>query len=192
MRRLLFLTALLLVAPACSRCGGGCGQAAVASGELARVLPRDAELVVLVPDLGALGERLRTLEQLKLASIAAQLQGAASASELVGSAMFQLGVDLRDRESMQRAGLDPSRGAAAVWLKNGTTYLVVAVKDEEAFQKTVRRLVRDRLGATAATEVQSGGQRAHAFSRAPGGPPALTLLFRSGYGFLAQGPAGER
>ena len=78
MRRALLLAALVLAVPGCSRCGRAAGPAP----ELARVLPRDAELLVLVPDLGALGDRLTLLEQLKLASFAAQLQGAASASEL--------------------------------------------------------------------------------------------------------------
>jgi len=183
MRRALLLTALVLAAHGCGRCGHASGP----SPELARVLPRDADLVVLVPDLGALGDGLTRLQQLKLASFAAQLQGAGSASELVGSVMFQLGADLRSRESMQAAGLDPSRGAAAVWLKDGT-YAVAAVKDEKAFKDLARRLARDRLGAGAASE--SNGVLT--FSRTQGGPPALSVLLRDGWGFVAQGPLGAR
>ncbi|HVE82482.1 MAG TPA: hypothetical protein VND93_06530 [Myxococcales bacterium] len=182
-RALLLAAALSLAAPGCSRCGSA-GPAP----ELARVLPRDAEALVLVPDLGALGERLKRLEQLKLASFVAQLQGAASAQELVASAMFQLGADLRSRESMEKAGLDPSRGAAAVWLAGGGTYAVAAVKEEKAFRETVRRLARDRLGATAASEAG----RVTAFSRAPGGPPQLSLLFQDGWAFVAPGATGAR
>lgn len=152
------------------------------------MLPRDADAVVLVPDLGALGDGLTRLQQLKLASFAAQLQGAGSASELVGSVMFQLGVDLRSRESMQAAGLDPSRGAAAVWLEGGGVYAVAAVKNEKAFKDLARRLARDRLGASAASE--SNGVLA--FSRTPGGPPALSVLLRDGWGFVAQGTLGAR
>src|SRR5262249_4963599 len=155
--------ALVLVAQGCSRCGRALTGPAP---ELARVLPRDADLLVLVPDLGALGDGLTRLQQLKLASFAAQLQGAAGASALVGSLMFQLGVDLRSRESMRAAGLDPSRGAAAVWLKGGSAYAVAAVKDEKAFRDLARRLARDRLGANASSE--SDGVLT--FSRAPGGP----------------------
>jgi hypothetical protein len=180
--------------PGCGRCsrddggGGGAGS----SPALARALPRDAELVVQVPDLGALGDRLVRLEQLKLASFAAQLQGAASAQELVGSAMFQLGADLRSRESMQKAGLDPARGAAAVWLKDGKAYAVVAVKDEKAFRETVRRLARDRLGAAAASESEGGGRRVLSYSKDPGGPPELSMLFRDGWAYMASGDLWKR
>src|SRR5438477_5337050 len=184
MRRALLLAALVLAVPGCSRCGRAAGPAP----ELARVLPRDAELLVLVPDLGALGDRLTRLEQLKLASFAAQLQGAASASELVGSLMFQLGADLRSRESLERAGLDPGRGAAVVWLKGRSAYAVAAVKDEKTFRDFTRRLARDRLGATVSSE--PGGVLV--FSRAQGGPPALSVLFRDGWAFVAQGEAGRR
>src|SRR5262245_41850660 len=97
-RRLLLLAALVIAAHGCGRCGK-----AGPPPELARVLPRDAEWLVLAPDMGTLGERLQRLERLRLASFAAQLQGALGASELVASAMFQLGVDLRSRESMERA-----------------------------------------------------------------------------------------
>src|SRR6185295_12536454 len=177
--------ALVLAAHGCSRCG----RISTGPGpELARVLPRDADLLVLVPDLGALGDGLTHLQQLKLASFAAQLQGAAGASELVGSVMFQLGADLRSRESMQAAGLDPSRGAAVVWLKGGDTYAVAAVKSEKAFKDLARRLARDRLGASVASE--SNGVLT--FSRTQGGPPALSVLLRDGWGFVAQGPLGAR
>jgi len=190
-RALLLLAALVLAVPGCSRCSRGGGSAGP-SPELARALPRDAELLVLVPDLGALGDRLARLQQLKLASFAAQLQGAASAQELVGSVMFQLGADLRSRESMQAAGLDPARGAAAVWLKGGAVYAVVAVKDEKAFGKTVQALARDRLGAGTASESGSGGQRVTAFSKAPGEPPALAVLFRDGLAYVARGDLARR
>ena len=189
-RRALLLAALVLAAGGCSRCGRTGG--ASSSRELARVVPRDAELLVLVPDLGALGDGLSRIEQLKLASFAAQLQGAASAQELVGSVMFQLGVDLRSRESMQRAGLDPARGGAAVWLKGDQAYAVAAVKDERAFRETVRRLARDRMGAATASESERSGQRVLAFSRAPDGPPALSVLFRDGWAYVAQGELGKR
>src|SRR6185295_10265042 len=169
MRRALLLTALVLAAHGCSRCG----RISTGPGpELARVLPRDADLLVLVPDLGALGDGLTHLQQLKLASFAAQLQGA----------------DLRSRESMQAAGLDPSRGAAVVWLKGGDTYAVAAVKSEKAFKDLARRLARDRLGASVASE--SNGVLT--FSRTQGGPPALSVLLRDGWGFVAQGPLGAR
>jgi hypothetical protein len=187
MRRALLLAALVLAAHGCSRCGRASSTTG-SSGELARMLPRDADLVVLVPDLGALGDGLARLQQLKLANFAAQLQGAASASELVGGLMFQLGADLRSRESMQAAGLDPSRGAAAVWLKGGAVYAVAAVKDEKAFRDLARRLARDRLGANTSSE--SNGVLT--FSRPQGGPLALSVLFRDGWAFVAQGKLGAR
>ncbi|HEY8211432.1 MAG TPA: hypothetical protein VIG99_28305 [Myxococcaceae bacterium] len=189
MRRALLLAAALVVAvPGCSRCGRVGGRAP----ELARVLPRDAEAVVLVPDLGALGTAILRLEQLKLASIGAQLQGAGSASDLAGGLALQLGVDLRSRESMERAGLDPSRGAGVVWLKGDDAYVVAGVKDEKAVQDLARRIARDRMNATAAAETEVDGYRMVTFSRKPGGPPMLAVLFQERWAFLSGGKAAGR
>jgi hypothetical protein len=189
MRRLALVAAALLAAQGCSRCGkagGGGGDPGMA---LARLLPRDAELIVAVPDLAVLGERLKRLESLKLASFAAQLQGYPTAAELSDSLVQQLGVDPRSRESLHQAGLDPPRGAAVVWRRGGERYSVAAVKDERAFRETVARLARDRLGAGAVSEGSSGSHRTFLFSRTPGGPPELGLLFRDGFAFLAPGAA---
>src|SRR5262245_54267041 len=105
MRRLALVAAVVLAAHGCSRCGragSGGGEGAA----LARLLPKDAELIVVVPDLAVLGERLKRLESFKLTSFAAQLQGYGTATEMVDSLVQQLGLDPRSRESLQKAGLD--------------------------------------------------------------------------------------
>ena len=103
----LALSVACLALAACSTCGkrgpGG------APAEVARFLPRAATAAVVVPDLGALGQKLTLLEGLKVASFAAQLQGMADAHEYASALMGQLGVDLRSREAIANAGIDPDR-----------------------------------------------------------------------------------
>ena len=57
-----------------------------------------------------LGEKVNELQQLKLASFAAQLQGFSTGKDFVSAVMNQLGVDLRSRESLENAGLRPEGG----------------------------------------------------------------------------------
>lgn len=190
MRRLALVAAVVLAAHGCARCGGAGGGGRGPA--LARLLPKDAELIVVVPDLAVLGERLRRLESFKLISFAAQLQGYGTATEMVDSLVQQLGVDPRSRESLEKAGLDTPRGVAVVWGRGGERYSVAAVKDEKALRQTVTRLARDRLGAGAVSESESGSFRTVLFSRAAGGPPELGLLFRDGFAFLAPAPSASR
>src|SRR5262249_49347406 len=79
-----------------------------------------------------------------------------------------------------------------VVLKGDETYAVAAVKDEKAFQDLARRLARDRLNATALAETEGDGRRTLTFSRAPGGPPLLTVLFRDRWAFLATAKTASR
>jgi hypothetical protein len=127
------------------------GAAAAAQPPLTAHLPSDAEGTLWVPDLGVLGARLRALESLKVASFAAQLQGHASGQAWVGAFLGQVGLDLRVPEDLAAAGLDPGRGAGAAWTRAGP-YVVVAVRDAQAWRAFVQRLATSRLGATAAVE----------------------------------------
>src|SRR5688572_11170797 len=92
----------------CRKGGGNRGSEAVL-----RRLPRTSDAVVLVPALGAVADKLLLVEQLKAANFLAQLQGFDTARAYVAAVMGQLGVDLRSREKMEEAGLDPSGAAGA-------------------------------------------------------------------------------
>src|SRR5258708_35215551 len=114
MSRLPHACVLLLVQlmAGCTRCGTATPSPAART-SIHRFLPRIAEAVVVVPNSAQLGAKLKQLESLKLASFVAQLQGLANAQEYVAGLVQQLGVDLRSRDELVKAGLHPDRGAAA-------------------------------------------------------------------------------
>ncbi|MBM4377720.1 MAG: hypothetical protein FJ086_00200, partial [Deltaproteobacteria bacterium] len=81
MRTVHALVAALVVAvlsAAGCRCGKPAAPAAAVLPPLAVHVPSEVDGALWVPDLAALGSRLRALESLKVASFAAQLQGHAS------------------------------------------------------------------------------------------------------------------
>lgn len=176
--RLTFALAAALSCFGCSRCGreGGARE------ELLQLLPRDAEAVLVVPDIARLGQDLSSLEQLKVASFAAQLQGFPSASELVSSLMQQVGFDLRSREALEKAGVDPARGLAVVLLPGGHAYSAIAVRDAGAFRDALAKLARDRLGAGQVSTRRSGDLEITTFSANPALRAAMVL--RGGFALV--------
>lgn len=186
LQNLCLLLCLALLA-GCSRCGGGAGGKAV---ELARLLPRNAEAVILIPDVATLGERLSALEKLKIANFAAQLQGLPSAKELTDALTRQVGVDIRSRAALEEAGFDPARGMAFVLLPEDQAYTLIATRDGGKLKAMVEKLTRDRLGVTqVATEKQDGAELTR-FSGARG--PVASLWVKDGWALLAAQPLGDR
>ncbi|QRK04068.1 hypothetical protein JQX13_27730 [Archangium violaceum] len=180
-----WLLLVLLVFAGCSRCGGQQGGTKVTSP--ARFLPRGAPAALVVPDLGALGEKLARFQNLKLANFIAQLQNARTAESYVSSIMRQVGVDLRSRQAMEAAGIDPARGAGAALLGGNQAFSVLGVKDEKALTDTFARLARERLGASERAEQKVPGGTLITFSRSGAQQPALGLLFSEGYALLGAG-----
>ncbi|MBX5481661.1 MAG: hypothetical protein IRZ16_07445 [Myxococcaceae bacterium] len=167
---LLFAALLVVAAAACSKCGGKKTQGAA---QVTRWLPTDVEAAGVVPDLGVLGERLAQLENMKLASFAAQLQGFPDAHAFANALMREVGVDLRSRDAMKKAGIAPERGLGVAVLPGNLSYAAVAVADADAFGAFIKRLAQQRLGAGVETKTASGGREVVTFSRAPGGSPEL-------------------
>ena len=180
------LLAAVLVVAAAAGCGG-CdrGERNRAGADVRRFLPKSAQLVVVVPELGALGERLQQLQRLKLASFVAQLQGFAGADAFADALVRQTGVDLRSREALRSAGLAPDRALGVALLSEGAAFAVVPVADAKAFRETVVRIARDRLGASASAEAALGqGRKGVTFSR-PGGAPDLGYVLVDGFALVA-------
>lgn len=187
-RPLLFLLSLAALGlTACSRCGKAATPAGPPALELARRLPRSAEAVVLVPDLGVLGEKAALVQRLKVASFLAQLQGFGSAEEYLSAVMGQVGVDLRSREALRQAGVDPERGLAVALLAQGRAYSVVGTREPRKLQETLARLARDRLGAGVVSRQPREELTLVTFSRTQDGRPELGLLVKDGYAFIAAG-----
>ncbi|MCA2977838.1 MAG: hypothetical protein INH37_06110 [Myxococcaceae bacterium] len=177
--RLAVLVAVL--AAGCSRCGTKAG----AEAGIERVLPRNAVAVVVVPSLERSGEKLRLLEQVKVAGFVAPLQGFASARAFADALVGQLGVDVRNPAELAKAGLDPARGLAAAALLTGDAYLVLPVKDAAALHARLEGLAVNRLGAGAAGEQTVGRVVVKTFSRQQGQPPRLGYALADGWAFVA-------
>lgn len=179
------LAVLLLSVAACSKCGKSGSGASATTSELTRLVPAEAEAAILVPDLGALGEKLAQLERLKVAAFAAQLQGFPDARAYASALMAQAGVDLRSRDAMVKAGIDPAKGLAVVLLPRGRAYSAVGVKDAAKLKELIQRLAAQRLGAGSVSTRQEGGVEVTRFSSSAGGPPRLGLALKDGYAFIA-------
>jgi hypothetical protein len=188
-RQILLVLPLALGLAACSRCGKG--AVAGAPAELTRALPRQAEAVLVVPDLGSLGEKVAVLQRLKLAAFAAQLLGFSTAEELASSVVAQAGVDFRSKEALRQAGIEPDLGLGVALLAGERAYSVVGVHDGRRLEATLTRLARDRLGAGVITSTESDGQRQISFARGVGVPPELSLLLKGGLAFIAAGVSAQ-
>src|SRR5258707_14927013 len=188
MRRLPDACVLLLVRliAGCTRCGKATPSPAART-SIHRFLPRIAEAVVVVPNSARLGEKLKQLQNLKLASFVAQLQGLANAQEYVNGLMEQLGVDLRSRDELVKAGIDPERGAAVALVSANRGYWVLAIADEGRFRSAVRRLANNRLGASAETSRDELGNAVTYFSRSGEAGSLLAFALVDGFALMAAG-----
>lgn len=184
---------VLVVLAGCSRCGRDSGPGAAAGKpDVSRYLPRDAQAAVVISDLGALGEKLARFQHFKLATFLAQTRGVASGEAFVSSIMRQVGVDLRSRQSLEAAGIDPGRGAGAAFLPGQQAYSVLGVKNADALKKTFGDLARTRLGATEIKEESAAGGTLVTFSRPNAPRPALGLLLVGDFALVAPGAAVAR
>jgi hypothetical protein len=186
-RPLAALFALALVAAGCGRCGRTPPQPV----ELLHHVPAQVQAAIVVPDLAALGERLRLLESLKLTGFAAQLQGLASAQAFGDSIARQAGVDLRNPQSLKDAGVAPERGFAVAVVSADAGYFVVGVADEAAFAATLERIAGDRLGAREEHSKTEGGLRHVWFTRQGSTVHQLGYVLRDGLALVSAGAMGE-
>jgi hypothetical protein len=143
--------------------------------------------VLVVPNLTQLGEKLKKLEGLKLASFAAQLQGFATADAYVSAVMEQLGVDLRSREELTRAGIDSQRGAAVAIVSANRGYSVIAISDAARFKEAVLRLAQRRLGGAVETTREELGHAVSYFAHPGEAGSALAFVLNEGFALVATG-----
>lgn len=184
---LLLLCFAFSLAFGCSRCGSKAPSGPPS--ELTALLDREAKAVVLVPALGALGEKLAILEGLKVVTFAAQLQGFRDGKEYFSTLAGQLGVDLRSPQALKEGGVDPSRGLAVVVGEGDQAYSVVGVSDEGKFAALVARIAENRLGAAKASKKEQDGVALRLFSESAGGEPVLGYAMTGGYAVVAAGGA---
>lgn len=188
------LLLFLFVFVGCSRCGKDAGPSGPGgkAPTVERFLPREVQLAIVVQDLGTLGEKLARFQNLKIASFLAQLQNASSADAVVTSVMRQIGVDLRSRQAIEKAGIDPSKGAGVAVIVPGQSFSVLGVKDAKALEETFGNLARNRLGAPERKEAKAGGGTLVTFSRKEVPTPELGMLFVGDFVLVAPGKVIER
>ncbi|MFL5319386.1 MAG: hypothetical protein ACJ790_06995 [Myxococcaceae bacterium] len=194
MERRLSLLAIAVVCAffaACSKCGKSPVTPAAAPAPISRYLPKAVEAAVVVPDVAALGEKIKLLQDLKTANFVAQLQGFTSGTELATSFMQQLGVDLRSREEIEKIGIDPSKGAGVALLPGNEAYSVVAVKDEAKLRTFLKNLAANRLGASVESTWEQGGVKVVTWARS-GTTPALGYVVKDGFAFIAPNATAEK
>jgi hypothetical protein len=175
MRRLGLM--VLLALAGCSKCGAP-GRAPT---PVERVLPRAVQAAVVVPSLEYLGLKLTLLQQLKVANFLAPTQGFADAKAFADALVNDLGLDVRSREAMSKAGLDPARGAGAVLLASNAVVLALPVRDEAVFEAGLTQLALRRLGAGVRGEVPP----VKTFATVAGGPVRAGFVLSQGYALVA-------
>src|SRR5207248_2135859 len=107
----------------------------------------------------------------------------------------QLGFDPLTRDGLASAGLDPDRGAAVAVMQGDPRPGWVAalpVANQDAFAKTLDRILRERAGFADRSEEIRSGTRIAIFSR-PGVAEKIAHGFARGYAVVARGrdPAAE-
>lgn len=152
-----------------------------------RVLGRGAVAVLIVPELAALGQKLRRFEQLKVASFLAPTQGFSDSRALVDALVGQLGVDVRSPEALEAAGIDGSGPGGASVLVSGQVYLALPVKDAGKLGAALAAVAQRRLGAGLASERRVESAVVKTFARAAGGPPVLGYVLARGFALVAVG-----
>ena len=167
---------------ACSKCGKA---ATPSASTVERVLPRGAVAVLVIPDLAALGDRLKGLENLKVAAFSAQLQGFTDAHQWADALVQQLGVDVRSKEALERAGLDSGRGAGVAAMIDGSVFVALPVKDEAKLAAVLQQLAKQRLGALLAEDRKVGELTVHRFVATAGAVPQLGYVVTGGFALLA-------
>lgn len=187
-----FAAVLIVFAAACSKCGRTPGGTAPAAPKtIVRQLPKDVEAAVVIPDLLAIGEKLKLIQDLKTANFVAQLQGFGSGSELATSFMQAVGVDLRNKEELEKIGVDSSKGAGVALLKENAAYTVVAVKDEAKFKEFLKTFAKNRLGAAIESSWSDAEPKVTTWARS-GTTPVLGYVFKDGFAFVAPNTTKER
>jgi hypothetical protein len=172
-----FGVVVFLALAGCSRCGAP----AKVGTPIERVLPRKVQAAVVVPSLEALGAKLTLLQQLKVASFLAPTQGFADAKGFADALVNDLGLDLRSREAMVKAGLDPSRAAGAVLLPSNAVVLALPVADASVFEATLTQLSVRRLGAG----VKGEAPPVKTFAAVAGGPVRAGFVLTQGFALVA-------
>src|ERR1700687_1430160 len=168
----------------CNRCGTS-ARPGRGLAPLIRLLPRTAQAVLLIPRLQSIEPAIDKLEQLRLTTLAGQLQGFESARDFFSAVVAQVGIDFRSPAALAKAGIDPEGAFALVIPSRGEAYAVIPVQDPSRFHDALATLARDRIGALAETASDIAGQKVTSFAPKGNPNPDLGFIARAGFAFVA-------
>lgn len=146
--------------------------------------------VVVVPELGRLGERLALLPKLKLAQLAATLGGYPDAERFIGELTRAAGVDLRSRDSLLGAGIDPAGSLVLFAPEGGGPVAAVPVADREKLEAFLEKHAKTRLAAQQRATRSAGGHSLTTWSAEGAAAPSLAFAFVDRALFVGANAAG--
>jgi hypothetical protein len=175
-------TVLLVLALAL---GSACSRRAPNAKAAEELLPARPVAAVVTAPLAGVAQHLSDLFVR-----AAQIPGGEQLEAARRGTAAQLGFDPLSRDGLASAGLDPDRGAAVAVMQGDPRPGWVAalpVSNQDAFAKTLDRILRERAGFSERSEETRSGTRIAIFSR-PGLPEKVAHAFVRGYAVVARGP----
>lgn len=152
--------------------------------------PANCGGVVVVPELGRLGERLALLPKLKLAQLAATLGGYPDAERFIGELTRAAGVDLRSRDSLLGAGIDPAGSLIVFAPDTGGPVAAVPVADRGKLEAFLEKHAKTRLAAQKRASQKAGGHSLTTWSAEGAAAPALAFAFVDSSLFVGANAAG--
>jgi hypothetical protein len=184
-RALLGALGLTLGLAGCAKCGEG-AVAPTGPAGVERVLPADAALVIIVPKVDQLGDKLKQLEGLKVANFAAQAQNIESAHGWVDAMVEQLGIDVRSPEQMEKIGIAHQASAGVASMGEDQLLLALPVKQEGRVAAFLRTFALQRLGAGTVDDKTENGVTVHRLLAA-GDVPRLAWVAAHGFALVTTG-----
>lgn len=181
------LLAGLLGSAGCERCAPQQRQDAPPPVE--RLIPRNAQGVLVAPSVERLVARLAELETTRSVSWAARFFGYEGGRGLVDLLFAQIGADLRDLVAVRRMGVATDRSLAFVFTASGDVILLVPYSSHTELQPALAELVARRFGARHLVKERRGRLLVHAFSSGPGTSPLVAYGLVTGYALVASGGA---
>lgn len=174
----------LLGVSGCESCSGTKGA------DPRQYLPRSAEAVFEVSDIGYLAKRRTQLEALTSGVVTpAQLQG------LKSQLARWLGFDVTDEKKLKEAGLSHSGSVVGSFSSQGRDVLwIIPIVDEAKFKETAKGIVQSkrRIDATKEEKTEAGNIVVHSTSWGTETLPVAAVSVKQKLGFLAHGPNSQK
>ena len=180
----MLLVAALIGVSGCESCGSKKGN------DPRQYVPRSAEAIFEVSDIGFLAKRKTQLEALTTGVVTpAQLKG------LKSQLTRWLGFDVTEKQKLEEAGLRTSGTVVGSFSSQGRDVLwIIPISDEAKFKATAKAIVQDnrRIDATTEEKTKAGNIVVHSTSWGTETLPVAAVSIKEKLGFLAHGPNSQK